>query len=484
VPKQGVMQGAWGPTDPPRSRRLEGTFRGGRKLVFGSSTRAAVLILAALLVGCSAVVFMVPGSLGAVAHLFYVPILMAAVRFGRRGAAVVAVVAATISGPGIALLNGSGSPQEPLNWAIRGGFFLLLGLAMAWVAARHRGAEEAVDRSRQTISRLNERLRFQEQQMARRREATERVQRMLDEETFAVVVQPIADLRTGRVVGVEALSRFNAAPDRPPDGWFAEAKEVGLALELELKTVRRALELVAKLPRDMYLAVNLSPDTIASPRFGELMDGIPPDRIVLEVTEHAPVEDYEVLAKALDPFRARGCRLAVDDAGAGFASFRHILRLNPDVIKLDMTLTRNIDHDPARRALASGLISFASDLGAKIIAEGIENTSELGALRVLGVGLGQGYYLGRPEPLRFLDFTRVEKTLRPMTLAGGGSAPMPGQKQQAVPSTPGRRTTIPEHRPRTATEDPSPGRGNLEPEASSRTADAAMRARPQAPAQQ
>jgi EAL domain-containing protein (putative c-di-GMP-specific phosphodiesterase class I) len=481
------MQDAWGPSMKSRGRRPSGRFGGGSTLVSGSSTRAAMLVLAALLAGCAGVAFVAHGALDIVPHLFYLPILLAAVRFGPRGAAVTAVVSAGLSGPGLSILERGGS-QGPVDWAVRGAVFLLLGLAMAWVAARHRGAEEAVDRSRQTISRLNERLRFQEAEMARRREATERVQRMLEEDAFNIVVQPIADLQSGRVVGVEALSRFNAAPDRTPDGWFNEAKEVGLGLELELKTVRGALELVERLPRDMYLAVNLSPDTIASPRFVELMEGIPPERIVLEVTEHAPVDDYGVLAKALEPFRARGCRLAVDDAGAGFASFRHILRLNPDVIKLDMTLTRNIDHDPARRALASGLISFASDLGAKIIAEGIENTSELGALRVLGVGLGQGYYLGRPEPLRFLDFTRVEKHLQPMILAGGGSAPLPGQpRRSSSPEAPVKRTTIPEHQPRRQPSQTDRERRDAGPNVgqASRAGDAdAMRARPQAPAQQ
>jgi EAL domain-containing protein (putative c-di-GMP-specific phosphodiesterase class I) len=459
-------------------------MRGGSNLVFGSSTRAAVLVVIVLLAACFAAAFAFSDRLDIVSHFFYLPVLFAAVRFGPVGAATTGLVSAAVAGPGIALLDRPGASQEPVDWAIRGGFFVLLGLATAWVGVRHRGAAEAVDRSRETISRLNERLRFQEQGIARRREATERVQKMLEKSTFAIVVQPIADLTTGRVVGVEALSRFNAAPDRTPDGWFAEAKEVGLGLELELKTVRRALELVAFLPDDLYLAVNLSPDTISSPRFVELMEGIPPERVVLEVTEHAPVEDYGALAKALEPFRTRGCRLAVDDAGAGFASFRHILRLNPDVIKLDMTLTRNIDHDPARRALASGLISFATDLGAKIIAEGIETTSELGTLRILGVGLGQGYYVGRPEPLRFLDFTRVEKSLRPMTLGGGAPVYPPGQRFAGRPA-PGRPVPEPgapkteENRlggPRRE------GLGGVSDPGEAR--DGAMRGRPQAPPQQ
>ena len=449
------MEGAWGSAN----RRGGGDVAGPGS---GPPRWAVVLALAALLVACTLVAVLARGRLDLAPHVFYVPILLAAVRFGSRGAAAVAVLSAALAGPGVFLLTRAS--DDPVTWALHAAFFILLGQTMAWATARRKGAEAAADRSRQTISRLNERLRHQEREVSRRREATERVQGMLGHDTVRVVVQPIADLLTGKVVGLEALSRFQATPERTPDLWFAEAKEVGLGLELELKAVRSALDLVEVLPPDVYLAVNLSPDTIASPRFVELMDGIPPERIVLEVTEHAPVEDYGVLAKALEPFRARGCRLAVDDAGAGFASFRHILRLNPDIIKLDMTLVRNIDQDPARRALASGLISFASDLGAKIIAEGVETTSELGALRNLGVRLGQGYYLARPEALGFVDVTKVENILRPMSLAGGGSAPLPGQERRAASrpevdrTTSDRRVTIPEHRPTPAPERTEPPR--------------------------
>ena len=123
--------------------------------------------------------------------------------------------------------------------------------------------------------------------------------------------------------------------------------------------------------------------------------------MVLEVTEHAPVEDYDQLNRTLRTLRARGIRLAIDDAGAGFASFRHIVRLAPDFIKLDMTLTRDIDADPARRALATAMVSFALEIGATMIAEGIETEQEFRTLRSLGIGLGQGYFLGVPGSLPF-----------------------------------------------------------------------------------
>jgi EAL domain-containing protein (putative c-di-GMP-specific phosphodiesterase class I) len=92
-------------------------------------------------------------------------------------------------------------------------------------------------------------------------------------------------------------------------------------------------------------------------------------------------------------------RLAVDDAGAGFATLQHILRLQPDLIKLDLSLTRDIDKDPVRRALASSLVSFAREINAQLIAEGVETAEELETIRALGIAFGQGYHLARPQPL-------------------------------------------------------------------------------------
>jgi len=160
-----------------------------------------------------------------------------------------------------------------------------------------------------------------------------------------------------------------------------------------------ALTEVGRLPGAGSLWLNLSPGTVVSPGLHRELGDVAVDRLVLEITEHARVEDYDALDAALAPLRARGLRLAVDDAGAGFASLRHILRLAPDVIKVDMTVTRGIDTDRARRALTSALVAFGSETGAEIVAEGIETQAELEALRGLGIRYGQGYLLGRPGPL-------------------------------------------------------------------------------------
>ncbi len=237
-----------------------------------------------------------------------------------------------------------------------------------------------------------------------RRRAVERVRRALTPDGMHVVFQPIFDLATGRLVGMEALSRFPFDPNRAPERWFEEAALVDLRTELEMAAVRAALGRMDDLPEDAFLSVNLSPETACSDELLRAIDfALSPARLVLEVTEHARVRDYERLGAAVATLRGRGVRLAVDDAGSGFASLQHILRLAPDFIKLDMALTRDVDSDVARRALAAALISFASQIGAEIIAEGIETAPELEALRELGVGFGQGFHLGRPAPLAVRD---------------------------------------------------------------------------------
>lgn len=231
------------------------------------------------------------------------------------------------------------------------------------------------------------------------REAEERIRKALEGGVLSMAFQPIANLDDGNLAGFEALSRFNTTPYRPPNVWFEEAANVGLQVELELVAAFLAVGHLEQMPQGAFLSVNLSPATMLSPMFRQVFGPHPMERVVLEITEHAPVEDYEILQQTLRWFRSAGGRLAVDDAGAGFASLHHILALDPDLIKLDISLTRDIHKDQARRALARALISFAGDIGAVIVAEGIEDDHEIHALRDLGVRYGQGYRLGRPAPL-------------------------------------------------------------------------------------
>jgi EAL domain-containing protein (putative c-di-GMP-specific phosphodiesterase class I)/CheY-like chemotaxis protein len=233
----------------------------------------------------------------------------------------------------------------------------------------------------------------------RRRLQRERLERILADRGYTMVFQPILDLGTSEVVGMEALARFLAFPHRAPDAWIAEADTVGLLAEVELALARAALDELDRIRPPTYLAVNVSPQTAASNELRELIEGRDARRIVLEMTEHLPVEDYDVMREALGVLRPMGVRFAVDDAGAGFASLRHIVRLSPDFIKLDVTLTKRIDIDPVRQALAVALTSFADQVGANVIAEGVESAADLDALRTAGIRFAQGFLLGEPEPL-------------------------------------------------------------------------------------
>lgn len=226
----------------------------------------------------------------------------------------------------------------------------------------------------------------------------ERVRAVLDGRHYRIVYQPIFNLEPNALVGYEALTRFSLEPVRTPDAWFCEADEVGLDEELELAAIRAALAVVARLPTTVYLSLNVSPNTILKGSLASALNGHPLERLMLEVTEHASINDYERVAATLAPLRQQGLRLAVDDAGAGFASFRHILQLKPDVIKLDYSLIHGIDRDGDRRALAAAVIRFAEATGSKVVAEGVETEGELQALRELNVNKVQGYLLGRPAP--------------------------------------------------------------------------------------
>jgi PAS domain S-box-containing protein len=219
------------------------------------------------------------------------------------------------------------------------------------------------------------------------------VQAILDTAAFIPFFQPIVDLHSGAVVGYEALSRF--ADGIPPDAVFALAVRAGLGIELETATLGAALEAAANVPPEAYLSLNISPGLLRSGTLRALLGGRERG-IVLEITEHVVIEDYPALRRELAAL-GPNVRLAVDDAGAGYASLRHILELAPDFVKLDIGLIRGIDSDPARQALIAGMGYFALKRKIGLVAEGIETAAELKALRGLGIGYGQGYLFGRPQ---------------------------------------------------------------------------------------
>jgi EAL domain-containing protein (putative c-di-GMP-specific phosphodiesterase class I) len=225
-----------------------------------------------------------------------------------------------------------------------------------------------------------------------------RIGRMIDEGGPTMVFQPVVAIPALRTVGAEALARFPPGSGGP-EWWFTAAATVGLRIDLELAAIRVALTAVSRLPDSLWLAVNASPTTIASGRIGDLLRNVPADRAVIEVTEHEQITDYPATRAALDDLHRRGVRTAVDDVGVGHAGLDQLLQLAPDIIKMDRRLTQKINADPARRALASALVQFSREIGAHLLAEGVETAAELEVLTKIGIDHAQGFHLGHPGPL-------------------------------------------------------------------------------------
>ncbi len=228
-----------------------------------------------------------------------------------------------------------------------------------------------------------------------------RVSRVIRCNRLHMVYQPIVELATGAIVGAESLARFDAAPNRSPDKWFAEASDVGLGLDLELHAVAVALEGRKKLPQRAYLSVNISPDTLMSDQFLSGAGKMDLKGVVFEITEHQIVRDYEPLCDAIHTLRSCGASIAIDDVGAGYSGLNHILQLQPDMLKLDLALVSGIDDDPSKQALAAAVATFAARTGIQVVAEGIETAREMDALRLLGIRFGQGYHFAKPGRLPF-----------------------------------------------------------------------------------
>jgi EAL domain-containing protein (putative c-di-GMP-specific phosphodiesterase class I)/CheY-like chemotaxis protein len=327
------------------------------------------------------------------------------VRMPGGGVRAVQAIRAVSPRTRILALSASGTPGDVLEMLRAGATgYVLKGTAPGEVLdALHRAAAGQSTLSPEIADSVVRGLADRLQADADQREAREQRLAMIDGlvtgDALEVVFQPILDLRTRHVVGAEALSRFHVLPSRPPDQWFAEAAALGRGVELEVAALRRAARLRALMPQEWFLSVNASPAVLSARAGQEALAELASGGLVVEVTEHAPVEDYERLAAAVRSLRELGVRLAVDDVGAGYASLRHILRLDPQVLKLDISLCRGISGDRARQALAAALISFARAIEAEVVAEGIETEEDLGALLGLGVERGQGWLLGRPQPL-------------------------------------------------------------------------------------
>jgi EAL domain-containing protein (putative c-di-GMP-specific phosphodiesterase class I) len=226
--------------------------------------------------------------------------------------------------------------------------------------------------------------------------ARTQIRQLVDDGQPRMVFQPIVDLRSGLVSGVEALARFDTEPPKPPDAWFAAAAEAGCGPELEVAAIRAALRWLPDIPASQCMFVNVGAAALGDPEVQDELLEAPLDRITIEVTEQNLLEHPDESRRFIARARELGTRIAIDDLGAGYAGLHRVLELSPDVIKLDRQLVSGIDQDPARFALVGATAAFATSIGSEVVAEGVEHEAELRTLQGIGVSHAQGYHLGHP----------------------------------------------------------------------------------------
>ena len=231
---------------------------------------------------------------------------------------------------------------------------------------------------------------------ARIAEVTSRIAPVIMDGGPSLVFQPIVEMGSRRRVGAEALTRFPAEWGLAPDVCFEQAHSIGMGDQLEVQAIARAGDQLRRF--EGYMAMNISPSTLCTVEAAAVLARLPVERIVLELSEHDPVEDYRTLGAVLAPLRNQGMRLAIDDVGAGYSSLRHIVLTSPDVIKIDRSLVHGVAADPVLSTLVRSLTEFAHDCGAVVVAEGVETEADAVVLTGLGVDLGQGWLFGRPVP--------------------------------------------------------------------------------------
>jgi EAL domain-containing protein (putative c-di-GMP-specific phosphodiesterase class I) len=213
-----------------------------------------------------------------------------------------------------------------------------------------------------------------------------------------LVYQPVIDLTRGEVAGYEALARFGGSGLRAPGPYFAAAERTGRGADLEAHLLAQALAVRESVPAGCFLAVNVSPVLLASPVVVALLRAAGDlSGLVLELTEHVPVDNLTALRRRIDGLRSRGALLALDDTGAGWSGLRQVAELHPDIVKLDRSLVTDVDRDEVKQGLVELVGQFVSRLGGRLLVEGVERFGELDAVNRLGVPLAQGWLLGRPS---------------------------------------------------------------------------------------
>lgn len=241
--------------------------------------------------------------------------------------------------------------------------------------------------------------------------------------------QPILSVATGSIVGFEGLSRFGITPRRAPNEWFTEASRIGLGAEMQAHAITRILEAATRAgqPAGTFLSINVSPQYLSHPVVETALRAADAGRLVIELTEEEAVRDYPALRRAMAPYLRRGVRFAVDDAGAGFASMRHVIELQPAFVKLDAYLIRGMRSRQTLRAFLRALNGFTLEIGATMVAEGVETASDVRTLKETGFPLlAQGYGIARPG----VPWPEVKVAATRVWAGSGGAALTPPPRRR------------------------------------------------------
>jgi EAL domain-containing protein (putative c-di-GMP-specific phosphodiesterase class I) len=223
------------------------------------------------------------------------------------------------------------------------------------------------------------------------------IEKVLSGTGLRLASQPIVDIVNGRVVGYELLARFSGPPEATPDVWFKRADMLGMGAALDVQVVKIALPMRQHLPPDTFLTINIDPLHLNDKALVDTFAAESLERVVIELTEHSAIDDYDAIVELLKPLRAAGAKIAIDDAGSGYAGLQWLLALSPDLVKIDRALIDHVDEDEIKTALVEMLGAMADRIDAWVLAEGVERASELDVLMRMGVPLVQGYLLARPS---------------------------------------------------------------------------------------
>jgi len=348
--------------------------------------------------------FAAGGSHTALPHLFYFPIIVAAVRFGVSGAVATALCAAVLAGPLLPADVATGTPQPVLGWIVRLVIFTCIGVFVALLAQQG----SASLRSAYQDSRLSRAL-----------------LRALRRGDVSVHYQPIRRTADGRIVALEALARWTD-PRRgqvAPDVFIPVAERTGAVADVDRYVLRRAAEQVAEWTAKhgpVIAAVNVSATWFAeADLFSEVEDvllrtGLPAGQLELEITETALISDVRRATDQIDKLRGIGVHVAIDDFGVGQASLSYVNDFHVTTVKIDGSFVSKALVDPRTALLLTGLFSLFGTLGLRVIAEGVSNEAEYARLRTLGCENVQGYHLGRPAPADITEGLLQEAGVTPV----------------------------------------------------------------------